>query len=233
MSIEQVTQSFLSEAAEILEDLEERLLALEDDPAAATVDAIFRALHTVKGSGAMFGFSELSGFAHHFETEFEAVRSGQRPVTGELVGAALAACDVLTALLSLPPGSDEARQTASGPRAQAALEALSCAPGDETGGGADEDAGGGRTASPATWRVTYRPAPSDLRNGARPDLLVAELLELGTGTARPLPDRVPRLENLDPEESTLAWVIEVGGEIGRSDIEDVFVFSDAAEIAVE
>jgi hypothetical protein len=55
--------TFRQEARELLEQLEQGLLDLEQNPAnAELVDSIFRALHTIKGSGAMFGFTDVAAF---------------------------------------------------------------------------------------------------------------------------------------------------------------------------
>ena len=245
MSLEQITESFLSEAAELVDELEAGLLTLEDDPSPARIDAVFRALHTLKGSGSMFGFVELSGFVHHFETAFEEVRSGRRGVDPQIVGAALAACDIVRALIELPAGSDAARARANDDKARGVLEKLNATqaeaagapavphadgpemPETDDGTGPDQDATGG------TWRVRYQPAEDDLRNGARPDLLVEELLGLGEGTVRIEASRVPDLATLDPSEGYLEWIVDLSGAMSREDIDDVFVFSDEAEITVE
>jgi two-component system chemotaxis sensor kinase CheA len=83
------------------------------------------------------------------------------------------------------------------------------------------------------WTVRYRPAQDDLRNGARPDLLVAELLALGRGQAVPEPSDVPALEDLDPARACLSWRIVLPADVARRDIEDVFVFSDEADVTIE
>jgi two-component system chemotaxis sensor kinase CheA len=253
MSLEQITESFLSEAAELVDDLEAGLLTLEDDPSPARIDAVFRALHTLKGSGSMFGFVELSGFVHHFETAFEEVRAGRRGVDPRIVGAALAACDIVRALIELPPGSEAARDRAGDSLAMEVLQKLNAAdaalaggqpsaaqPGDsapapEAGEAAMAQLGHdtGSSAPQTRWRIRYQPAANDLRNGARPDLLVEELLALGEGTVRMDASRVPDLAALDPTEASLGWIVDVSGAMSREDIDDVFVFADDAEIAVE
>lgn len=253
MSLEQITESFLSEAAELVDDLEAGLLTLEDDPSPARIDAVFRALHTLKGSGSMFGFVELSGFVHHFETAFEEVRAGRRGVEPRIVGAALAACDIVRALIDLPPGSEAARERASDDAAQGVLQKLNSAgaaptmpeppPAEHGATGAEprvadsEDACDGQHGAPPAsqhrWRIRYQPAENDLRNGARPELLVEELLALGDGTVRMDASRVPDLAALDPTEATLGWIVELSGTMSREDIDDVFVFADDAEIVVE
>lgn len=76
------TETFRQEARELLEQLEQGLLDLEQNPADADlVNSVFRALHTIKGSGAMFGFTDVAAFVHEFETAFDRVRKGQSPIT--------------------------------------------------------------------------------------------------------------------------------------------------------
>src|ERR1700754_5144406 len=96
---------FRTEAAECLEAIEAGLLDLThqlDDK--GLVDAVFRGLHTLKGSGAMFGFEALAAFTHHCETAFDRVRKGEVPATAELVAAVLAAQDHMRALIETPTG---------------------------------------------------------------------------------------------------------------------------------
>ena len=85
-TVHPATQSFIQEATEILEGLDDTLLELEADPRdPEKVDAVFRALHTLKGSGAMFGFTALASFLHHFENAFDRIREGEACVTPALI----------------------------------------------------------------------------------------------------------------------------------------------------
>ena len=88
--LEHLAAGYREEAAERIAELEEALLELDRRPDdAELVDQAFRALHTVKGSGAMFGYDALAAFAHEVESVFDAVRAGRLPVTPALVGLAL------------------------------------------------------------------------------------------------------------------------------------------------
>ncbi|MBD3838223.1 Hpt domain-containing protein, partial [Brevundimonas sp.] len=96
---------FQVEARENLELIEQGLLDLLDRPEDRDlVDAVFRGLHTLKGSGAMFGFDALAGFTHHCETAFDRVRKGEVAATTDLVSAVLAARDHMRQLLEDPSG---------------------------------------------------------------------------------------------------------------------------------
>ena len=94
---------FLLEARELLESLEQGLLDLDQAPAdSERVNAVFRALHTLKGSGAMFGYARLAAFLHSFEDAFDAVRDQRARATPRLVSVALDAA-VMVAKTRTPP----------------------------------------------------------------------------------------------------------------------------------
>jgi two-component system chemotaxis sensor kinase CheA len=99
---------FRTEAAEVLEQIEAGLLDLANHLSdKALVDTVFRGLHTLKGSGAMFGFDQLAAFTHHCESAFDRVRKGEVPATAELIAAVLAARDHMHALVDTPNGDHE------------------------------------------------------------------------------------------------------------------------------
>lgn len=54
-------QAFKDEARELLADLEDALLEMEENPGdLGIVGRVFRTMHTIKGSGAMFGFDDIA-----------------------------------------------------------------------------------------------------------------------------------------------------------------------------
>ena len=125
MSHTDPAHTFRQEAADLLEQLEQTLLDLEDSPADADlVNTAFRALHTIKGSGAMFGFDRMAGFTHHVETAFDLVRKGQAEASGALIAAALAAKDHIRRLIEQPDAAD----TAAGEAILAELHAIVAVP---------------------------------------------------------------------------------------------------------
>src|SRR3984885_8044067 len=103
MNASDPAQVFLQEARELLDQLEQALLDLERTPGDhELIDTAFRALHTIKGSGAMFGFDTVAAFTHQFETAFDLVRKGQVTPTRELIAVALAAKDQMRVLIDYP-----------------------------------------------------------------------------------------------------------------------------------
>ena len=91
---------FKEEAYELLAELETSLLELEEKPDdMEVVGRGFRAMHTIKGSGAMFGFDTIASFTHEVETVFDMVRNGKIPVTKRLVDLTLSARDQIKEML--------------------------------------------------------------------------------------------------------------------------------------
>ena len=98
--MDDMTAIFREEVRDLLESLERGLLDLKSRPEdMGLVNQVFRDLHTVKGSGAMFGFTELAAFIHEFETVFDKVRSGHLAVGPDLLRLALAAKDEIPGLV--------------------------------------------------------------------------------------------------------------------------------------
>ena len=96
-------QSFREEAGEILVELESALLTLNENPSdVEIVGRVFRSLHTIKGSGAMFGFDELASFTHSLETAFDEVRNGRLTITPSLIDLTLGALDQIRRMLGRP-----------------------------------------------------------------------------------------------------------------------------------
>ncbi|NMC49804.1 MAG: chemotaxis protein CheA, partial [Desulfovibrio sp.] len=99
--------AFKEEAAELLGELEDSLLALEDQPEDQDlINRVFRAMHTIKGSGAMFGFDDIAAFTHEVETVFDKVRNGLFAVTKPLLDLTLAARDHIKSLLDVSDAPD-------------------------------------------------------------------------------------------------------------------------------
>ncbi|MDP9587714.1 UNVERIFIED_ORG: two-component system chemotaxis sensor kinase CheA [Shinella zoogloeoides] len=230
---------FRTEAAELLEQIESGLLDLTrrlDDR--DQIDAVFRGLHTLKGSGAMFGFDQLAAFTHHCETAFDRVRKGDVPATQELVSAVLSAQDHMRALLETPNGDHDAVSAALLEGLHRAINGAgmpASAPQHvEAVAAAGDDAGGMRE-----WRIRFSLPTNAMANGTNPLGLLDEMRDLGECTIVADTAKVPSLDALDPRDIHLHWLVTLKTERPRSEIEDVFIFVmdemelDITEIAAE
>src|SRR5271157_6151652 len=98
--MEQMRRTFRAEALDLLIELDSALLALEAAPGdSAPVHRVFRAIHTIKGSGGTAGFAHLARFAHKAEEAFDLARGGRLAVNPDLIDCGLKACDVLRCII--------------------------------------------------------------------------------------------------------------------------------------
>jgi two-component system, chemotaxis family, sensor kinase CheA len=250
---EQFKQSFREEAREILTELESALLELNENPSdAELVSRIFRGLHTIKGSGAMFGFERLAAFMHDIETAFDLVRSGRMETSTELVDLTLAALDQIPAMLEegtkgaapVDPAACAAilasvrKLAAIEERADAANKDAAKKDAAKKSAAAPEPSAPDVAAAPAgaveNWHIHFAPGPDLMRYGANPALLLRELRELGELSATAVLDAVPPLSEIDPERCYVQWEMDLATDAGREAIRDVFIFvEDACELSIE
>lgn len=213
MSLQDPAEIFRLEARELLEAIEQGLLDLADrQDDRDLVDAVFRSLHTLKGSGAMFGMEALAAFTHHCETAFDRVRKGLAPATPELITCVLNARDHMRALVEGDP--DPAVGDALLAELYRVLEA------------GDGDGEAPATAAPAakSWRVRFSLPIDAMANGTNPLGLLAELRDLGDCRIVASTEAVPAIDDLNPTDCHLAWDVSLAGDVSRAAIEDVFLF---------
>ena len=234
MSADDPIAAFRVEAGELLDQVEQGLLDLTHRLGDMDlVNAVFRGLHTLKGSGAMFGFDALAGFTHHCETAFDRVRKGQVPATPALVGVILSAQDHMRGLVegnasesegaAILASLQEAVDAASGGAAAPAKDAAPAAPASATAA----------VAQAAGWNIRFRLPPDSMANGTNPLMLLDELRELGSCTVVALTDQVPPLPELNPTRCHIGWDVTLLGDVSRDAIDDVFIFvMDDMELTV-
>ena len=212
---------FRQEATDLIESLERGLLDLAASPDDRDlINAVFRDLHTIKGSGAMFGFADMAAFVHAFESAFDLLRSGQAAVTPEIIRLSLSARDEIVGFLGNAPDPDGRRdQILASLAAAVGVDAPRAVPGAA--------ATAVLPASGDGFRLHFRLLGPCLALGARPDLLLAELRELGaTGILADL-SQVPMLDALDPDICVLGWSMILPPGVSRADIDNVFLFNEA------
>jgi two-component system chemotaxis sensor kinase CheA len=234
--IDRFKQSFLEEARDLLIELEAALLELDekrDD--LEIVGRAFRALHTIKGSGAMFGFDDIAGFAHHLEAVFDQLRKGQLSATTDLISLSLAAGDQIKTMLDAaagegaadPDGADgiltRLRQLTGAPESR---QEKAPVPGTEPVAA--------EPGTPTEWQIHFRPGPDVIVNGTNPLLLLRELRELGPLRLQLDATGIPPLSEIDPERCYVAWDLTLTTAAGWDAIRDIFIFiEDDCELRVE
>lgn len=217
------TEVFRQEASELFEVLEGALLDLGQRPDdRELVDSAFRALHTIKGSGAMFGFDKVASFTHEFETAFDRVRKGEIKPTQELISVALAAKDYIRALIEDPQSTDDII-------GEAILDDLKrFVSSDQPAAPAAEIAKAPPLASveskQAGWHLYLEFESHILRNGSNPLDLLEDLCKLGPCFVVPVTDGIPFLDEMEPEDCYLKWDVKLHAACDKDAIDDVFMF---------
>ncbi len=101
---------FISEAAEHLENAEQNLLELEQEPSnKSALDAVFRGFHSVKGNAGFLSLTQIGKLAHEAETLFELIRSGKAELTDTAAELALLSVDMLRQMIDALGAVDEPR----------------------------------------------------------------------------------------------------------------------------
>ncbi|GFO59359.1 chemotaxis protein CheA [Geomonas silvestris] len=226
-------QAFKEEAYELLSELETSLLELEETPEDSDlIGRVFRAMHTIKGSGAMFGFDDIASFTHEVETVFDMVRNGKLSVTKPLINLTLAARDQIKSMLDASESGGGADLTATvqiiaGLRALAGAEAPAAVTHQETAKPA-------AASTRITYRIRFAPCRGILGCGSNPLNLLVELRELGVCNVIAQTAGVPELEELDPESCYVYWDVILTTDQGMNAIKDVFIFvEDDCELSIE
>ncbi|MBF0565014.1 MAG: chemotaxis protein CheA [Nitrospirae bacterium] len=248
----QFREMFREEAGEHLVDLENALIELEERPDDADlINRAFRAMHTIKGCGAMFGFDDVSRFTHDIETVFMLVRDGELGLTKDLVSLTLRAKDEIKSMLdpSMVPGGADLYGRVELTKAFSAIAHKKT--GGEMRSGMDSGssrifgdsgefgkAGGTQSSQSAaierTYRIRFRPPSEIFLHGINPILLIKELAGFGRARVVAHTGDIPSLDQLNPEECFVFWDVVLTTDAGEDKIREVFLFvEDDSELKVE
>lgn len=239
--LDAIKVTFFQECEELLADLETGLLALQTgDEDGDTVNAIFRAVHSIKGGAGAFGFEPLVRFAHVFETLMDAVRSRKVPVTANLVEHMLRAADVLTDHVQAAQTGNSLDEAAYKPVAAELArltDPLAESVADQADDLGDEEDFGFKPMAVSLddadepgdnrWRIFFKPHATFFRNANEPVLLLKELERLGPCEVALNSAALPALGQLDSETSYLAWTVTITTSAEAVALQDVFDFVEA------
>jgi two-component system, chemotaxis family, sensor kinase CheA len=248
-AFEAIKATFFQECDELLADLEAKLMLLEQGQTdLETINAVFRAVHSVKGGAGAFGLEALVRFAHVFETLMDELRAGRKPCDAITIKTLLRASDVLAdhiqAAQGLIPPVDEARSAAL----VAEMQVLT------HGGEApveveeDEDDFGftpmafdmaldepaplpiadlGADAPSVGWRIVFKPMGRMYVNANETSLLLRELGRLGPVTVVVDDSETPTLDALPIEDGCLTWTVDLAAAVDEAAVREVFDFVES------
>ncbi len=216
----QFIDTFRQEADELLAEIEQTVLEIEENPDdRESINKLFRAMHTIKGSGSMFGFDDIAAFTHHVETALDKVRAGSVPVSKKIIDLILASRDHINALLEKAAGSGPVDPE----RARQIIEGLETA----TQGKAtiDPERGEGSIHGPERlYRIRFEPHADFGKAGVDPADILDELRNMGDCQIVPQTEKIPLLSEFSPEQCYLFWDITLITRHGIDAVKDVFIF---------
>ncbi len=253
MNLDDALQTFIIESRELLQSMEEALLRIEQEQDEETVNAIFRAAHTIKGSAGLFGLDFVVEFTHVAESVLDKVRSGELAIDSDLVALFLETCDHLHRLVdhvaeaSGPDAethgiSNELKQRLNqylgGPAAGAAPGAskheaskpVASSKPDVEQIEPQSDEG----VESRSWHISLRFGKDVLRMGMDPASFIRYLGKLGKIVRIvTVTDAMPAAAEMDPESCYLGFEIAFSGDVDKATIENVFEFvHDDCEVRI-
>lgn len=246
-SVTDIRQTFFQECEELLEALNDGLEQIDHSTAAGVaaeadvVNAVFRAVHSIKGGAAAFGLKALVAFSHRFENVLDDLRSGRTAPSEPLTRLCHRAADHLSDLVRAGRDGIDGPDDASGELVRNLAEICATNSAAEP---APEDApvvpdeteyefvplafpiGMADLAPPGrrTWHIHFRVGPGFLETGNDPVHLFRELAGLGSLVSHSDLAALPPLEELDPTEIHLAWALSLETDADETAIREVFDF---------
>lgn len=247
-SMEAIKQTFFQECEEQLAELEAGLLAMDAGGAdLETVNAVFRAVHSIKGGAGAFKLAALVEFAHAFETALDRVRNGSLVAGPDVMRVLLRAADILADLVRAARDGSAVDEASTRTVADE-VKALSAA--DEDAADAEGDDFGfqpslavldlvdvptdAAPAPPQAFVIRFAPKPELYARANEPLIILRELSRLGETEITCDTAALPSLADLDPHGAYLSWTVRLSTTEGLAAVREVFDFVDGScELEIE
>jgi len=246
-----VLEEFVEEIEEILQELEEGVLLLEDQPKKRSlIDQLFRNMHTIKGGAGMVQQKEMADYAHHFENLLDKARSGEIVCTPEMATLLLDSLDGYKSFLDNIRGSGELNKQLIDetlnrinqflPGAESPVNSEDTSISEETKSSDKKEVLAPQTKEEKEGdkAVEWDDEEEDekgyllhlkfdedmLLSGSDPVLLIKELKEIGDLNLIPHFSGLPNLKNIDHEKLFISWSAKLVTSKPIEEIENVLVF---------
>jgi two-component system chemotaxis sensor kinase CheA len=233
MNLDGALQTFFAEAEDLLNSMEAALLRLDEgDKDMETINEIFRAAHTIKGSAGLFGLDDIVSFTHIVENVLDRARDGKIVITSDLLSIFLPCRDHISVLVENARHEQEndAECLAQGKALLDSLQPWLDAPPHAAAASApvantSPKNSSGTEANHEAWHISVRLGPDLLRNGMDPLSILRFLRTLGDIThITTITDHLPEYNDYDPEQLYLGFEITLMSSASQQQIEDAFMF---------
>jgi two-component system chemotaxis sensor kinase CheA len=227
--MDHLQQTFIHEAEELLSDLEGVLLKFGMDLTnRESVEAIFRVMHSLKGSAGMFGFSHVSALTHDMETIFDSIREGHATISQEIIDITLRSVDHLKKIIHdrnlINPSNGTLHR-----ELLATINAI-------TGSAAKSEK---KVMAPVsqqkrTYYIYCKPSAEIFQTGNNPLYLIDDLAALGASMVIADVNAVPLIHDITPDVCYTTFETILVTTKSVEEIEDVFLFvKGSCEMVIE
>jgi two-component system, chemotaxis family, sensor kinase CheA len=226
-STDSALPTFIAESRELLADMEATLLLCEQGTAdAESINAIFRAAHTIKGSSGLFGLDAIVSFTHVVESVLDRVRSEKLQLSRELAAILLECCDHIQRLIGAIENGGDASDSPLRSAGSDLIQALNGASGMSSSTPAAAARSDASTSSEVQqWHISVQFLSDVLRNGMDPLSFIRYLTTLGDIAAIQVVETAfPETEQFDPESCYLGFEIDLSTRVDQQRIEAAFEF---------
>jgi two-component system chemotaxis sensor kinase CheA len=238
--MEEAIQTFIEESNDLLQEMEDALLCIDPDTGnmvdEETINAIFCAAHTIKGSAGLFGFDSIVTFTHVVESVLDRVRDGEVILDSEMISLFLECRDHIGDLIDAV-ADGEATQNLDDERGVGLQQSLKRYLDEVEVDGSDAvsqfpvegdislETSGVRAIETDNWHISLRFSHDVLRDGMDPLSFIRYLETLGKIVhIVTLSDALPEVDDFDPETCYLGFEISFSSDAEKAEIEGVFEF---------
>ena len=221
-------KKFIEEATDNINDLENALLELDRNPDdKEIIERIFRALHSLKGGGAMFGFETISTITHELEEIYDDIRKGKKEISDDITSLTLETADHLRNLLADPNLENEDLQTIHLQLTGRIQNLLESNPDSTSTSLTTENTPKEQT---KTFYIHFQPNEDILQNGTNPLYLIDELCEYGENIVVPNYSYLLEATDFNPEKCYVQWEIYLESNVDEDTLKDVFLFVEDSSL---
>ena len=238
MNMDAAFKVFIDESTDLLQDMEDRLLAIENvSDRTESINSIFRAAHTIKGSAGLFGLNEIVAFTHVVENILDRVRNGNIDLDEQLVNLLLHCKDYISRMIeSIVDGKEVLNDKDADTQANllASMASYDGADACNKKGGTNKEEGEMpeksevgelETVKNDNWHISLHFGRNVLRDGMDPLSFIHYLETLGhIEEIITLYTELPGSATIDAESCYLAYEISFDSNAEKALIEGAFDF---------
>lgn len=235
--MDEFKQIFFTECAELLVDMEARLLKLEEGVTdKEALNAIFRCAHSIKGGSGAFGLDAIMHFTHALEALLDKMRDGVLLPCRASIDVLLKSADIVTQMLEAAK-ENRAVEEGYGADILAMLQAMTQGAPVAALPAAAPVVAAAVTAPAAdavqVYHIHFQPHEELFASGNDPLLILRELGRLGKTELLAKTNRIPPLDELHAAQCFMGWEVTLHSSTGEDAIHEVFEFvQDISDVQV-